>query len=357
MPRSPARNRLILLGLCALCSVADIGCKRPSTTGPGGAGWLEFFGGFASPSDGLLLARAHRGAPDPTPQPGESRARRVQETLESLEADPLRDIALSIRLGDRPPIQVRSNDRGYVELAPLLGLVPPQVTVRLDVLEPHYQVPAIEGALPVYDSQPGLGVITDIDDTLLDTGVVDKLKLAQQAVTRSTWELQAFPDAAARLTALSKDRPLFYVSGSPWGFYSRIHGYFARTGFPVGTLLLKRFSSEPLFDQMAFKWGHIARVVDALPQKRWLLLGDSGEKDPEIYARLRRERPDRVEAIFIHLVTPEDPQSPRFAGMRVFRAWAEVSVDSGPASPATPSSPASPSIPSIPGSDRSGQKG
>lgn len=354
MSRSHAAHRLILLGLCALCSVTAAGCKRPSTAvtgGPGGAGWLEFFGGFASPSDGLLLARAHRGTPDPTPRPGESRARRVQETLESLEADPLRDIALSIRLGDRPPVRVRSDDRGYIELAPLLGLVPPQVTVRLDVEEAHYQVPAIEGSLPVYDSQPGLGVITDIDDTLLDTGVVDKLKLAQQAVTRSTWELQAFPDAAARLTALSKDRPLFYVSGSPWGFYSRIHPYFARSGFPVGTLLLKRFSSEPLFDQMAFKWGHIARVVDALPQKRWLLLGDSGEKDPEIYARLRRERPDRVEAIFIHLVTPEDPQSPRFAGMRVFRHWSEVPIDP---SPAIPSSPA---ILSSPSSDPGGQKG
>lgn len=305
-------------------------------------GWMQFFGGFASPSDGLLLGRIHRGSPDPTPQPGGSRARRVHETLQSLEADPLRDVPLSIRIGDRPPLSVRSNDRGYIELSPIVGLSPPQVTVQLQVEDPRLSVPGIDGVLPVYDNQPGLAVISDIDDTLLDTGVVDKLKMAENAVTRSTWELQAFPGAASALQTLAGGRPLFYVSGSPWGFYDRIRGYLERSGFPVGTFLLKRFSSEPLLDQQAFKWGHITRVVAALPQKRWLLLGDSGEKDPEIYARLRQQHPDRVEAIYIHLVTPEDAQSPRFAGMRVFRDWSEVVAAPASTGAASASPPATP---------------
>lgn len=290
----------------------------------GATGWLEFLGGFAAPSDGLLLGRIHRGAPDVAPQPGESRARRVLETIESLEADPLRDVALSIQIGDRPAVRVRSNDRGYIELSPIVGLAPPQAVVKLHVDDARYHVPAIEGMLPVHDNQPGLAVISDIDDTLLDTGVADPLKMAEKAATRSTWELQAFAGAADTLQAVGRGRPVFYVSGSPWGFYDRIRGYLQRSGFPTGTFLLKRFSSDPLVDQMAFKWGHIARVVEALPQKRWLLFGDSGEKDPEIYARLRQERPDRIEAIYIHLVTKEDAQSPRFSGMRVFRDWAEV---------------------------------
>ena len=203
-------------------------------------------------------------------------------------------------------------------------------------------LPAVDGVLPVYDNQPGLAVISDIDDTLLDTGVVDKLKMAENAVTRSTWELQAFPGAASALQTLAQGRPLFYVSGSPWGFYDRIRGYLERSGFPVGTFLLKRFSSEPLLDQQAFKWGHITRVVAALPQKRWLLLGDSGEKDPEIYARLRQQHPDRVEAIYIHLVTPEDAQSPRFAGMHVFRDWSEVVAAPASTGAASASPPATP---------------
>lgn len=311
----------LCLSLCLLLGL--VGCSRPEALA-GSTGWMEFFGGFASPSDGLLLGRVHRGSPDSAPQPGTSRIRRVLETLDSLEADPLRGVTIAIHLGDRPPVRVRSNDRGYFELSPLVGLAPPKVAVKLQVEDARYHVPVLEGALPVFAHEPGLAVLSDIDDTLLDTGVVDKLKMAGRAVTRSTWELQAFAGAAETMQTLSRGRPVFYVSGSPWGFYDRIRGSFQRSGFPEGTFLLKRFSSEPLLDQMAFKWAHIQRVIAVLPQKRWLLLGDSGEKDPEIYARLRQQHPDRVEAILIHLVTREDPQSPRFAGMRVFRDWAEL---------------------------------
>lgn len=320
---SPRHYAARCLFFGVLWTLSAFGCDR-STALAGSMGWMEFFGGFASPHDGVLLGRIHRGTPDAAPQPGKSRVRRVLETLESLEADPLRGTAVSIHIADRPPVRVRSNDRGYIELSPLVGLVPPQVAVKLQVDDARYHVPALEGVLPVYDNEPGLAVISDIDDTLLDTGVVDKLKMAEKAVTRSTWELQAFAGAADTLQALSRGRPIFYVSGSPWGFYDRIRGYFQRSGFPAGTFLLKRFSSDPLVDQMAFKWAHIARVVAALPQKRWLLFGDSGEKDPEIYARLRTQHPERIEAIYIHMVTPEDPQSPRFSGMRVFRDWAQI---------------------------------
>ena len=59
-------------------------------------------------------------------------------------------------------------------------------------------------------------------------------------------------------------------------------------------------------------------------RRRSFCCGDSGEKDPEIYARLRSELPSRVEQIFIHLVTDEPKDSGRFFGMRVFKDWTEL---------------------------------
>lgn len=88
--------------------------------------------------------------------------------------------------------------------------------------------------------------------------------------------------------------------------------------------MLKRFSKDPLLDQMDFKYPHLRAIVDSLPTKKFLLFGDSGEKDPEIYARLRSELPSRVEQIYIHLVTTEPTDSTRFMGMRVFKDWAEL---------------------------------
>ena len=58
-----------------------------------------------------------------------------------------------------------------------------------------------------------------------------------------------------------------------------------------------------------------------------MLLGDSGEKDPEVYATLRQEHDGAVAATYIHLVTPEAPESPRFAGALAFRDYAAVLRD------------------------------
>lgn len=335
------RSGLALLALSLSC---ELGCKRGEHS-PLTAGWLELCSGFAAPTGGLLIGRIHQGTPPAAPQPGETPARRIHETLQALDAHPLADVPLSASIGGRQFKGVRSNDRGYIDIAPLPGFTPPSVRIRLEVEDPKYQVSALEADLPVYDNDPGLAIITDIDDTLLATGVTDKLKMAEQAVTRSTWELEMFPGAPEVLRRLAGVQPVFYVSGSPWGFRDRLTGFFARKGFPPGPLLLKRFSSDPMLDQMAYKWQHIASVVDALPAKRWLLFGDSGEKDPEIYARLAQERPGRVEAIYIHLVTPEEPAAPRFAGMRVFRDWTELAPSTAAATAPTPAVPAAPIAP------------
>lgn len=320
--RSRAGRWLGTLCLVPLaCTLA--GCKK----GDGASkAWLEVCSGFASPTGGMLVGRIHAGEPYTAPTPGQGQLQRIEQSWESVDAKPLRDVALSITVGEREFKGIRSSDRGYIDLERLPGFTPPTVRIHLQLEDSRYQAAAIDAELPVYDDQPGLGIISDIDDTLLNSQVVDKAKMVKNAVTRSTWELETFPGAVSVVSGLAKERPIFYISGSPWGFRQRISDYFTRTGFPKGPLLLKRFSSDPLVDQQAYKWQHITRVVDSLPHKRWLLLGDSGEKDPEIYQRLSSERPGRVEAIYIHLVTSEDPAAPRFAGMKVFREWTELTA-------------------------------
>jgi phosphatidate phosphatase APP1 len=301
------------------------GCKRDS--GPAKA-WLELYGGFAAPAGGFLLGRVHAGEPPVAPVEGESKMRRVAQTIESLEANPVAGARVSVTVAGRP-FEVVTGDRGYIAIDTLPGYTPPPtppatLPVHLQLGESAYRAAPVDGEVAVYDDLPGLAVISDIDDTLLDSEVTHKARLAENTLTRSTYELKAFAGAAPVLTKLAGAVPIFFVSGSPWGFHDRLGGYFARNGFPKATLVLKRLSAEPLTDQMAFKWPHVLQVVDALPRRRFLCFGDSGEKDPEVYDRLRRERPGRVEAIYIHLVTPEDPAASRFQGMRVFKEWDEL---------------------------------
>jgi phosphatidate phosphatase APP1 len=97
-------------------------------------------------------------------------------------------------------------------------------------------------------------------------------------------------------------------------------------------MILRSYSTEPI-DPYAFKQPHLEAIVGAFPRHRWVLYGDSGEKDPEVYTALRRGHPSQIEHIFIHDVTGEDPASPRFQGMTVFRDWRELVDEPAPPPP------------------------
>lgn len=316
------------LTLFALCSLTFFGCKRGDALHKA---WLELYSGYAvTGENGMLVGRVHRGEPPAAPKPGENAIKRLEETMDALESNPVANAQIVATVGDRVLPRFSTNERGYIDFGELTGYAPPLVHVRLDLHDNRYEPATVEGDIPVYDSKEGLAIISDIDDTLLDSDVTHKRKMLANAALRSTWDLVAFPDASAVLSEKAQGLPVFYISGSPWGFQQRIGGYFDRNGFPKGPLLLKRFSSDPTFDQMQYKWGHISRVLKVLPNKRWLLFGDSGEKDPEIYDRMRKEKDEKgaafahVEKIFIHLVTDEDPHAARFSDMTVFRDWKEL---------------------------------
>jgi phosphatidate phosphatase APP1 len=189
-----------------------------------------------------------------------------------------------------------------------------------------------ELVVPVWDDSSDLGVISDIDDTLTDTGVTHRARVLLGTFLHSEYEVRIFPGGPEVVTTAVgiKDglpvRTLFYLSGSPWGLHERIKNAFEMAGLPRGTMILRRYSTEPL-DPFQFKHPHLQELFKAFPHRRWLLFGDTGEKDPEVYAQMRLEQPAQIEHIYIHNVTNGDPQAARFEGMTVFKDWNEVAKD------------------------------
>lgn len=86
---------------------------------------------------------------------------------------------------------------------------------------------------------------------------------------------------------------------------------------------MRRYSQESL-DPYDFKHPHLLEIVDASPGRRWILFGDTGEKDPEVYRTLMQERPGAVDAVFIHNVTNADPRDARYTGFTVFTDWEQA---------------------------------
>lgn len=155
-----------------------------------------------------------------------------------------------------------------------------------------------------------LGIISDIDDTVLKTDVTGLLKLrtiyltllknagsrlAFRQVSAFYRSLQAGPDAV-------HNNPFFYVSNSPWNLYDLLADFLDLNELPRGPILLRDFGL-PYEDRPANYPGHkhaiTRRIIQTYPELPFVLIGDSGEKDTDIYLSIAREFPGRISAIYI----------------------------------------------------------
>ena len=163
----------------------------------------------------------------------------------------------------------------------------------------------------------GVSVISDIDDTIKHSQVTDKSELLQNTFLREFRAVEGMPELYHRLADF--DVAFHYVSGSPWQLYQPIDAFMSETGFPNGTFHLKQFrltdssALDLLSSQQETKFAAIKPLLDAFPQRAFILIGDSGEQDPEIYGRIAREHANQIVGIFIRNVTNEKSDDERFA--------------------------------------------
>jgi phosphatidate phosphatase APP1 len=167
----------------------------------------------------------------------------------------------------------------------------------------------------VVDPEARIGLVSDVDDTILDTGLTRGLEFLRATLLTDVSERTPLPGAAALYRALvdpstGPRRPVFYVSTSPWNLHEMLLQFVSMRGFPLGPLLLTDWgpSHAGLFriGAQAHKVGLVRRLLDEHPKLKLVLIGDSGQEDPEIYATIARERPDRVAAIYIRRTTGVD---------------------------------------------------
>lgn len=167
------------------------------------------------------------------------------------------------------------------------------------------------GSAQLIDSE-GISVVSDIDDTIKITDVLNKKALLANTFLR---DFQPVKGMAERYSAWAKAGASFhYVSASPWQLYSPLSNFMSREGFPDGAFHMKFFRTKDssFFDLFArpdeFKPPIIESLLGTWPRRQFILVGDAGEKDPEIYGDIARRYPGRIAAIYIRLPgdTPAD---------------------------------------------------
>jgi len=172
---------------------------------------------------------------------------------------------------------------------------------RAQLLEPH-----------------GLSIISDVDDTLKHSNVPNRRDLFHNTFVRDFVPIDGMPQLYRDCAALGA--AFHYVSGSPWQLYEPLSEFWQSQGYPAGSFHLKRFrlresarKLRTMSPQQAHKQAAIEPIVTAFPQRRFVLIGDSGEQDPEIYAHFLRSCPDQVAHVFIRAVRGIEIDQPRLA--------------------------------------------
>jgi phosphatidate phosphatase APP1 len=181
------------------------------------------------------------------------------------------------------------------------------------------------GSLLAVPPENRLGIISDLDDTILVSDVADKSELVHTTLFVNYAQRQAVPGTAAFYTRLARRNPrpeaapIFYLSASPRQLQSGIQVFLDKNHFPRGVLITKKVTddktSDPLTDQVRYKVGRIEQLLTTLPQVRFVLVGDDGERDPETYDEIRRRHPERIEAVWIRKVN-RNGDRPVYPGQR-----------------------------------------
>lgn len=188
--------------------------------------------------------------------------------------------------------------------------------------------------------EQGVSVMSDLDDTIKITQVRDRKATLQNTFLR---EFRPVPGMAEfyQTLARSNHAAFHYVSASPLQLFAPLNEFVISNGFPAGTLHLKPFrwkdrSFFSLFaDPVKYKLSVIEPLLKQFPDRKFILVGDSGERDPEIYGELARRFPGRIVRIYIRDVTDETAAAPRYAqafrsvpraAWRIFRVPGEIDV-------------------------------
>ncbi len=166
----------------------------------------------------------------------------------------------------------------------------------------------------------GLIVISDIDDTVKVSDVSDTRSLLDHTFFL---DFEPIPGMAEQYGKWSdQGAGLFFVSSSPWHLYEPLQEFFAEFGFPVASASLKSVRLRDLSFLNLFKEGTqtkpmpIASLLERFPKREVILVGDSGEEDPEVYAGIYQRFRDQVKSIYIRSASGAAVDDDRFS--RVF---------------------------------------
>lgn len=290
--------------------------------------FIQPYHGFGSREEIFLMGRVFH-------QPGvganwreEALRRDLLDLLRRLLRKPIKGALIRVRYKDTETT-VRTDRHGFFRVRMHLSTMPSDTlwhSLDLELLDPVDARATTTGEFFTPPSTARYGVISDIDDTVVYTGVANTMMMMWRLFAQGADSRIAFPGVAALYQAFyegasgQQRNPLLYVSRGPWSIYQVLVEFFRMHRIPNGPILILRewgLKRGSLLPRRAkdHKIDSIREMLALYKDLPFVLIGDSGQQDPEVYAQILQEHPGRILSIYIRDVTNDAEREAAIAAL------------------------------------------
>ena len=241
----------------------------------------------------------------------------AQSNLRRHSALALAGVEVELRIGNHTATEI-TDDHGFANFSL------PVPNLKVGWHDAHATATAVDGG----ESASGAGrvvkpslrapflVISDIDDTILLTGLTEGVSMVTRTLLREANQRRAIPGMSSLYRGLTRgvankagnrkpEPTFFYVSTGSWSFYPLLEQFIQLRAFPQGPMFLTDWGPTERYLRRSgaeHKRTAIRRLLEAYPGMKFVLIGDSGQRDALTYEEMAREFPGRVELIIIRQV-------------------------------------------------------
>ena len=275
---------------------------------------IAAYRGYADHRGVELFGRVLAEKPQGGPREEDGWWDNLLNTYRRFESDEVPGIGLKVRFRDAEAT-VTSDHEGYYTAAFDTHVAPaPELWDNATVSLADGTLATAQPIMQVF-TDVGFGIISDIDDTVLQSGITDWKTAAQLTFLHNARTRKPLDGVAKLYQALqagadkSGRHPIFYVSSSPWNLYDLLEDFMELNAIPCGPIFLRDIGTDAGKFIKTPGHGHklerAKMLIDRFPTLRWVLLGDSGQADAELYAEAAKTFGNRIAAIYIRDVDPD----------------------------------------------------
>ena len=284
---------------------------------------IQPYVGYANDDFAWMHGRVLTNPPKDLPSVDDNWWDNLLNTYQRLESDEVVGAEIEIDFAGKKH-RVVTDEEGYFHLetsnTPDVRGVQPWKTIAMRIVN-QKNVSADESltisSMLTPPETARVGIISDMDDTVMHTGVTGLLTVARLTFLHNARTRKPLPGVATLYRAIQdgiftdhpQNNPVWYVSSSPWNLHDLLEDFLELNGIPKGPILLRDLG----FDENKFlaeghnhKLKKAMKVMAAYPKLPFILFGDSGQEDAVLYAEAAKSNPDQIKAIFIRDVDPDE---------------------------------------------------